>query len=87
MKKVSFPAVVTKKGKQVRVDFPDLPDAVTKRDSLEQAIEDSRLAVALVVNDLVTHFEKVPDATPMEEVRAAHPAGDVRLIIVDLDRY
>lgn len=87
MKKVSFPAIVTKQGNQVQVDFPDLPDAVTKRGSLDQAIADSRLAVALVVNDLVTHFEDVPDATPLEKVQATHPTGDVRLITVDLDQY
>ncbi len=87
MKKVSFPAIVTKQGEQFEVDFPDLPDAVTKRDSLDQAIADSHLAVALVVNDLLTHFEDVPDATPLEEVQTANPAGDVRLITVDLDQY
>ncbi len=87
MKKVSFPAIVTHQGDQVQVEFPDLPDAITKRDSLATAISDSRLAVALVVNDLLTHFEKVPAATPLEEVQAANPAADVRLITVDLDQY
>lgn len=87
MKKVSFPSVVTYQGDQVQVEFPDLPDAITKRDSLATAISDSRLAIALVVNDLLTHFEEVPPATPVADVRAHYPHGDVRLITVDLDQY
>ncbi len=75
MKKVSFPAIVTHQGDQVQVEFPDLPDAITKRDSLATAISDSRLAVALVVNDLLTHFEKVPAATPTRRGPGSEPSS------------
>lgn len=87
MKKVTYPAVLTKTEKGLQVDFPDLPDAFAHGENKQVAISNAQLSLALVIIDRQTHFEEVPTPTPLSQVAASHPAEEVNEITVDLDQY
>lgn len=87
MKEVTFPAVLTSGNDQVKVDFPDLPDAFAKGVNVDHAITNAKLSLALVVIDMQTHFEKVPEASDLAEIKKAHPDHEVLAIHVNLDDY
>lgn len=87
MTDVTFPAVLTKINDQVKVEFPDLPDAFAQGDSADHALANAKLSLALVVIDKQTHFEAIPAASDLETVKKAHPENEVLEIHVNLDDY
>ncbi|WP_295747096.1 type II toxin-antitoxin system HicB family antitoxin [uncultured Limosilactobacillus sp.] len=87
MNEVTYPAVITKTQQGLRVDFPDLPDAFAHGENKQAAISNAQLALAMVIIDRQTHYEEVPTPSPLAQVAANHPEGQVNEITVDLDQY
>lgn len=87
MELVSYGAVFTPTEKEIQVDFPDVPEAFTQGQTMDEAIENAKLGLAIVINDKLGHFESVPVATPIDQLKTAFPDREVRLIEVDLEKY
>lgn len=87
MELVSYAAVFTPTAKEIQVDFPDVPEAFTQGQTMDEAIENAKLGLAIVINDKLGHFESAPKVTPLEQVQKAFPDREVRLIEVDLEKY
>ncbi|MFJ6990241.1 MAG: type II toxin-antitoxin system HicB family antitoxin [Limosilactobacillus mucosae] len=87
MELVSYAAVFTPTAKEIQVDFPDVPEAFTQGQTMDEAIENAKLGLAIVINDKLGHFESAPAATPIDQLKTAFPDREVRLIEVDLEKY
>ena len=76
----AYPAVFTTDGDGWEVSFPDVDNAFTAADTLEQAIVEARI----VLEDIMYHREKekdaIPTPTPLMEIRA-HPGDLVQLVV------
>ncbi len=74
-------------GNKVYVSFPDIPGCITSGDSMsdayEMAVDAANLWMTSAVEDM---HEKVPEATPIEQIEC--PAGSlVMLIQIDTEDY
>ncbi|WP_347980246.1 type II toxin-antitoxin system HicB family antitoxin [Limosilactobacillus allomucosae] len=87
MELVSYGAVFTPTEKEIQVDFPDVPEAFTQGQTMDEAIENAKLGLAIVINDKLGHFEPAPAATPIDQLKTAFSDREVRLIEVDLEKY
>lgn len=87
MELVSYGAVFTPTEKEIQVDFPDVPEAFTQGQTMDEAIENAKLGLAIVINDKLGHFESAPAATRIDQLKTAFPDREVRLIEVDLEKY
>lgn len=87
MTKISFPAVISFHDQEVHIDFPDLPAAFASGSSVDEAVKNAKLALALVIIDMTTHYEDVPTASSAAKIRERHPRSNIRMITVDLDKY
>ena len=54
---------------------------------MDEAIENAKLGLAIVINDKLGHFEPAPKVTPLEQVQKAFPDHEVRIVEVDLEKY
>ncbi len=87
MELVSYAAVFKPTAKEIQVDFPDVPEAFTQGQTMDEAIENAKLGLAIVINDKLGHFEPAPKVTPLEQVQKAFPDREVRMVEVDLEKY
>ena len=87
MELVSYGAVFTPTEKEIQVDFPDVPEAFTQGQTMDEAIENAKLGLAIVINDKLGHFESAPVATPIDQLKTSFPDREVRLIEVDMEKY
>ena len=58
MELVSYAAVFTPTAKEIQVDFPDVPEAFTQGQTMDEAIENAKLGLAIVINDKLGHFDR-----------------------------
>ena len=77
MELVSYGAVFTPTEKEIQVDFPDVPEAFTQGQTMDEAIENAKLGLAIVINDKLGHFESAPAATPIDQLKTAFPDREV----------
>lgn len=82
---VTYPAIVTTGDGQTRVHFPDLPAADVEDDDYEHALLRARVGLAIIIIDLESHFEPVPQPTPADQLKAN--SGQVKMITTNLDQY
>lgn len=88
--KYIYPAVfteeyVTGRGSVFTVVFPDMLGCVTEGDSLSDAIEMAREALAGCICSMQQRNEAIPDASPLEAVQ--FDDGFVSLIDLDMFEY
>lgn len=88
MEIVKYGAIFTADGQGgYQVTFPDMPEADTHGKDEADAVEMAKLGVAITVNDKLGHFEPAPQASSLQELQKQYPGADVRLIVVDLQKY
>lgn len=88
MEIVKYAAIFTLDGRGgYKVSFPDMPEADTHGKDEKDAVEMAKLGVAITVNDKLGHFEPAPQPSSLEQVQQENPGADVRLIVVDLQKY
>ncbi|MBR5345114.1 MAG: type II toxin-antitoxin system HicB family antitoxin [Clostridia bacterium] len=84
--KGTYAAVFTPKNGRYYVRVPDMPGCVTSGDSYEDAFDMVLDAANLWMTDLVERKEKIPKATPMEQIKRED--GDMLMLIqIDTDEY
>ncbi len=86
----AYPAIFTEeevenRGKVYIVEFPDLPGCVTEGESIPNAIEMAREALAGCIRSMQERRETIPEATPLGAVRADN--GFASLIDLDMLEY
>jgi len=86
----AYPAVFTKetvtdRGAVYTVIFPDIPGCITEGDSLTEAIEMAREALAGCINAMQYRNEEIPDASPLETLHCKD--GFISLVDLDLFEY
>lgn len=88
-KLVTYPAIVSDKAGQTWVHFPDLPAADVADPDYDRALLRAKIGLAIIIIDLESHFEPVPDSTPADQLEAAADkvGGEVVEITTDLDQY
>ncbi len=68
------------------VTVPDLPGCFSAGDTLEEAIESAREAVACHIEGLLMDGEPVPEQTPLEKGPASDDEDGIRALVrVDAD--
>ena len=86
MAKYCFPAVFSPEDGGYSVDFPDLEGCYTCGDSLTEAMEMARDALALTLTVLEDERRTIPKAGSVEETK--HEAGEfVSLVLADTTEY
>ena len=78
-----YPATFEKDGKYFFVQFPDIPEALTQGDTLEQAYEMASEVLGLALEDK-TEF---PKPSSVEEIKDRFPDKTIALIGIDLAAY
>lgn len=88
-KLVTYPAIVSQKAGQTRVHFPDLPAADVADPDHDRALLRAKIGLAIIIIDLESHFEPVPQPTEDGQLGAgaAKLGGKVVKITTDLDQY
>ncbi|MGM0122722.1 hypothetical protein IGI37_000088 [Enterococcus sp. AZ194] len=78
-----YPATFESDGKYILVKFPDIPEAMTQGDSVEQAYEMASEVLGLALEDVSSY----PKASSVLDVRNQFPEKDVALIGIDMASY
>lgn len=78
-----YPATFEKDGEYFFVQFPDIPEALTQGDTLEQAYEMASEVLGLALEDK-TEF---PKPSLVEEIKDRFPDKTIALIGIDLAAY
>lgn len=86
---VSYPAIITKGAEGTNIHFPDLPDADIIDQDYYQALMRAQIGLAIIIIDLESHHEPVPQPSNPVEVNAqlTNPDARVEMITTDLDEY
>jgi len=79
---VVYPAVFIhdKETDTLTIVFPDVPSAISQAKTFGEAMLNANEVLGLMLYDA----ERLPVATPIEQVRAAYPQDEVQAIAVDL---
>lgn len=76
----SYPAIFSTDGDGWEVSFPDIDNAFTAADTLEQAILEARYMLEDIMYMREKEHDIIPSATPLNKVKAAD--GDVVQLVV-----
>lgn len=87
MTKVEYAALLDQKGGEYQLTFPDVLDASARGKTKDDAMENAKLALAITLNDMITHYEKLPKARTVDELKRRFAGKDVINVQVDLDEY
>ncbi|MCW6682246.1 type II toxin-antitoxin system HicB family antitoxin [Aerococcaceae bacterium NML160702] len=78
-----YPATFETDGKYTLVKFPDIPEAMTQSESLEEAYQMAGEVLGLALEDKIEY----PEASSIHAVQAQYPHKTVALIGIDLAAY
>ena len=67
-KEYSFVAVLDFTGKQIAISFPDLEEALSQSDTIEQAVRRANEVLKLTIESRIADNEDIPPATPLDKV-------------------
>jgi predicted RNase H-like HicB family nuclease len=86
----AFPAIFTaeevgERGQVYTVEFPDILGCITEGESIPQAIEMAREALAVCINAMQERREAIPHPTPVEAV--SHESGFVSIVDLGMLEY
>lgn len=78
-----YPAIFETDENYFIVKFPDIPEAMTQGDSLEQAYEMAVEALGLALED----YTIFPQASSLQNIKELYPNSNAALIGIDLAAY
>lgn len=78
-----YPAAFEKGSKYIIVKFPDIPEAMTQAQTIEEAYEMANEVLGAVLED----YEDFPKASSIEVIQKQFPDKEVALISIDLVEY
>ncbi|MBC2371443.1 HicB family protein [Listeria booriae] len=80
---IVYPATLEQDGDYILVRFPDIPEAMTQGQTLEEAFDMAEEVLGLCLEDQ-KHF---PEPSPVQDIRKKFPNKEVALIGLDLAAY
>lgn len=63
-----FPAVLDFSGKHIAITFPDLDEALSQADTIEQAIQRANEVLRLTLESRIDDKEVIPEPTPLNQI-------------------
>lgn len=63
-----YVAVLDFSGKHIAITFPDLEEALSQADSIEQAIRRANEVLKLTIESRIEDKEKIPNPTPLDKI-------------------
>lgn len=81
--KLVYPATLEQDGQYILVKFPDIPEAITQGESIEQAYEMAEEVLGLALED----SKEAPKASSVKEIQKKFPEKEVALIGIDMASY
>ncbi|WP_054640043.1 type II toxin-antitoxin system HicB family antitoxin [Lactococcus fujiensis] len=80
---VVYPAVFKKDGKYTSVTFPDVPEAMTQGENLEEAFQMAEEVVGFALED----YKTMPKVSAMDTLKEKYPDDFIALIKIDMKKY
>jgi predicted RNase H-like HicB family nuclease len=78
-KEYCFPAVLDFTGKHIAITFPDLDEALSQADSVEQALQRASDVLRLTLESRMDDNEPIPTPTPLQLIELA--AGQRTILV------
>ena len=78
-----YPATFEKDGKYILVKFPDIPEAFTEAETMEEAF----LMAEEVLGAILETYTDFPVASTIKDLQKKYPNKDIGLISIDLVAY
>ncbi|QWU15662.1 Predicted nuclease of the RNAse H fold, HicB family [Paenibacillus sophorae] len=67
-KSYTYPAVLNFTDKHIEIWFPDLEEAISQADNVEQAVRRANEVLKLTIESRLEDKEEIPQATPLNEI-------------------
>lgn len=80
---VVYPAVFKKDGKYISVTFPDVPEAMTQGENLEEAFQMAEEVLGFALED----YKTMPKVSALDTLKAKYPDDFIALIKIDMKKY
>ncbi|WP_283583654.1 type II toxin-antitoxin system HicB family antitoxin [Limosilactobacillus difficilis] len=87
MTKVKYAALLEHKDGEYQLTFPDVLDASARGETKDDALENAKLALAITLNDMITHYESLPQARSLADLQRRYGGKEIINVEVDLDAY
>lgn len=80
-----YPAILEKSSTGFGVHFPDLDGCTSSGETMEQAAANAEEALALHLSGMRKDGDRIPEPTPLDEVRADPDVTEAARILVRAD--
>lgn len=80
---IVYPAIFSPEGNMYNVTFPDVPEAITFGEGIDEAVEMAQSALGLAVYDK----ESLPKATNPKNIKTDNENDFVLMVTLDLAEY
>ncbi|MNW25358.1 hypothetical protein D3C74_20990 [compost metagenome] len=70
-KSYTYPAILNFTGKHIEISFPDLEEAISQADTIEEAVRRANEVLKLTIESRLEDKEDIPAATPLNELELA----------------
>ena len=78
-----YPAMFEQDGDYITVRFPDIPEAMTQGENLDEAYKMAEEVLGFALED----YKEMPKASSIEEVKKSQPDATIALISIDMVAY
>ena len=83
-KRYTYPALLNFTGEHIEISFPDLDEALSQADTIEEAVRRANEVLKLTIESRLEDKEDIPAATPLNELDLA-PGQRTIVATVDLN--
>jgi predicted RNase H-like HicB family nuclease len=67
-KSYTYPAILNFTGKHIEISFPDLEEALSQAETVEEALRRANEVLKLTIESRLEDKEEIPPATPLNEL-------------------
>ncbi|MEK3787858.1 type II toxin-antitoxin system HicB family antitoxin [Paenibacillus sp. FSL K6-1230] len=67
-KNYTYPAILSFSGEHIEISFPDLEEALSQADTIEEAVKRANEVLKLTIESRLEDKEEIPSATPLNEL-------------------
>ncbi|WP_416294971.1 type II toxin-antitoxin system HicB family antitoxin [Paenibacillus illinoisensis] len=68
-KKYTYPAILNFTGNQIEISFPDLEEALSQAETIEEAIRRAEEVLKLTIESRLEDKEEIPAGTPLNQIQ------------------
>ena len=78
-----YPAIFTQSEKYITVAFPDVPEAITQGENLEEAYAMANEVLGFALED----YKEYPQASDIATIQKSYPGSTIALVSIDMTAY